>query len=113
MIDATIFMNSSVEEVLAFKCCNLPDQNLEIHLHNRGGDSVVVHGFFQLENDTETIRVNNLFPFGDLEIPPYEITALYCYMDNAEWKRFHTITFFDVEGNGYSFPIHSTGQASP
>ena len=113
MIEATIIMNSSVEEILAFKCCNLPDQNLEVHLYNTGGDSVVVKGFFQLENDTETVRVHNLFPNGNITVPPYEITALYCYMDNEEWKRFHTITFFDVEGNAYSFPTRSTDNLSP
>ena len=35
MIDIKVIMNSSVEEVLSFKCCNLHDQNLEIHLKNR------------------------------------------------------------------------------
>ena len=40
MLEIHVIMNSSIEEVLSFKCCNLHDQNCEIHLKNIGTEPI-------------------------------------------------------------------------
>jgi len=95
-------MNSSVEEIFAKKCCNIPDQNLEIHLHNAGDREIVIQSFFDLEKENETKRIDNLFPWEDRLILPGETVAYYCFMEEEIWKRYNAITFFDSTGKRYS-----------
>ena len=113
MLDVNIIMNSSIEEVLAFKCCNLPNQNLEIHLRNTGDRPLSLSCFFVLKNDSESRRVDNFYPYGDLALPPGEITALYCNMDASEWARYRTISFFEKTGREYSFPTQEVTDPNP
>jgi hypothetical protein len=112
MLEATIIMDSSVEHVIAFKCCNLPDQNLEVHLRNTGGRPLTIQGFFVLENDTETKRIDNVYPPGALRVPAGELVALYCQMDSTEWNQYQTITFFDAEGCSHRFPTRRWSSGS-
>ena len=63
MLEIRIIMNSSVEDILAFKtCCSLKmfDQNLEIHVANQGTGPVTVPSYFDLEGESgfhsESIR---------------------------------------------------------
>ncbi len=70
MLDVKIIMNSCMEEVLAFKCCGLPDQNLEMRIYNVGDHPVTVSGSFNLENETEILTCNHLFPPWDQRIHP-------------------------------------------
>ena len=105
-------MNSAVEDILAFKtCCGLKmfDQNLEIHLTNQGTRPVRVPGFFDLETDGETKRIETLTPSGEQTIPPGEIMAFYCTMDEGLWSRSRKIIFYDAAGNPYTASIsHNT-----
>ncbi len=98
-------MNSAMEEVLGFKCCNLPDQNLEMHVRNIGDHPVTVSGSFILENEKESLDCNHLFPPWEQTIPPGRATAFYCSMDEAVWNRYQMLTISDKEGNPYRFSI--------
>lgn len=101
-------MNSAVEDILAFKtCCGLKmfDQNLEIHLINKGRGPVVVPSFFDLETPEGVRRVDTLTPPGDLRIEPGEIRAFYCCMDENLWGQAEKAVFYDREGNRYPVTI--------
>lgn len=100
-------MNSSVEEVLSFKtCCNLNlfEQNLEIHVANRGPNPVVVPSYFDLEGDHGAKRIHTLTPPGEHRIDPGETMAFYCCMDENLWKNSRKMIFYDNEGNRYPVP---------
>ncbi|HMK33668.1 MAG TPA: hypothetical protein VK463_01280 [Desulfomonilaceae bacterium] len=97
-------MNSSVEEILAFKtCCGLRmfDQNLEIHILNQGDVPVVVPSSFALEGHFGVRHIDTLVPSGKVEIPPGTITAFYCSMDEALWNEATRMVFRDEKGNAY------------
>ena len=105
MIDVTIIQNSSMEDVLAFKCCNLHDQNLEIHIRNTGKETITIPGYIELENETDTIRCNHLYPPWERCLSPGEMMAFYCHMDRKMWNQFQTMIILDADGNRYRFPI--------
>ncbi len=107
MLDVKIFMNSSVEEVLAFKCCNLPDQNLEIHVINKGNTSTSIQHYFILENEKETFRCDNLYPPWKQTIEPGSAVAYYCSFDPLLWDKYRFLTIFDCDGNPYRFSTKS------
>ena len=102
-------MNSSVEDVLAFKtCCNLKmdDQNLEILVKNKGSSPVVVPSHFDLESDDEPVRIQTLIPSGDQTIEPGELMAFYCQMDEILWHKSQRLVMFDSDGHRYPVEIH-------
>ncbi len=108
MLEITLIMNSSVEEVLAFKtCCGLKvqDQNLEIHLKNNGEGEVAVRSRFELVCPDETLPVENLMPQGVQTIEPGQIIAFYCYMDETVWERGKEVVFFETDGTRHIEPI--------
>jgi hypothetical protein len=108
MIEIRFIMNSAAEDVLSFKtCCGLKmfDQNLEIHLINRGRDPVVVPSCFDLETSEGVRRFDHLMPPGDLRLEPGEIKAFYCSMDETLWNRAGKVVFYDRDGNRYPVPI--------
>lgn len=105
MIHLNIIMNSSMEEVLGFKCCTLPDQNLEVHVVNGSDKPVIIKSCFLLKNDKETLKVQNIYPPGYQTVNPNDISAFYCNMDEQVWKNFHTLEMFDVDGNSYQKTI--------
>ena len=104
MLEIRVNMNSSVEEVLAFKtCCNLKlsDQNLEILVENKGPTPVMVPSYFDLEGDEKPLRIQTLIPSGNQTIPPGETIAFYCQMDEAVWQKSQRLVMFDSQGNRY------------
>jgi hypothetical protein len=108
MLEIRLIMNSAVEDIFAFKtCCGLKmfDQNLEIHLINRGRTPVDVPSRFDLETPEGIRRYDNLLPPGDLRIKPGEIKAFYCSMDENLWEKSRGLVFYDQEGNRYPVPI--------
>jgi len=92
-----------MEEILAFKCCNLPNQNLEMHVNNLGDQPITVPGRFDLENEKGTLECSHLFPPWGQTIQPGTGVAFYCSMDESEWEQYQTLTIFDDEGGIYSF----------
>jgi hypothetical protein len=105
MIDVTIIKNTGMEDVLAFKCCNLPDQNLEIHIRNTGDRSVGIRGYVELENDNETMRCNHLYPPWERTLASGETAAFYCHMESELWNQYNVLVVYDGDGNAYRFPI--------
>jgi len=112
MLDISATMNSAVEEIFAFKtCCGARafDQNLEIHLKNRGSRPVVVPSYCDLHGTRGTCRITTLMPHGDQQILPGEVKAFYCMMDEVLWNAATELVFYDTEGNTYSMGIrHAT-----
>jgi hypothetical protein len=108
LLQIQTFMNSAVEDVLDFRtCCSLKafDQNLEIHITNRGDRSLQVPSFFDLKGEFGTQRVNTLLPQGEQSLAPGRTIAFYCTMDEKQWERARQIVFYDIRGNAYSTDI--------
>jgi hypothetical protein len=110
MLEITPFMDSSCEDVLAFKtCCGLKsiDQNLEIHIRNRGDESVIVLSRMEIETEAETVKVENLMPHGRHRLEPGQLMAFYCTMEPVLWAKAKSISFFDDKGNRYGVAIEA------
>ena len=102
MLKVKAIMNSSVEDVIGFKCCNLPDQNLEIHVKNAGGEPVKALSRFVLDAGDKLVDLTTVYPPGGQVILPGETAAFYCNMDDEEWKQYSSITAFDDQGGAYT-----------
>jgi hypothetical protein len=112
-LEIRFIMNSPVEAILAFKtCCGLKmfDQNLEIHLTNRGQAPIRVPSYFDLETPDGIRRFDCLLPPGDLQVEPGEIKAFYCTMDENLWSKSGTVVFYDRGGNRYPVSINDPHQ---
>ncbi|MCK5783267.1 MAG: hypothetical protein KAH06_02390 [Desulfobacterales bacterium] len=105
MIDVTIFMNSSMEDVLSCRCAGIHNQNLEIHVHNKGNDKIHIQNRFVFENNDEIFKCDNIFPPWSQSINPGCALAFYCSIDEQLWNSYTTITVFDGDNNNYIFPI--------
>jgi hypothetical protein len=108
MLKISCIMNSSVEDILAFKtCCGLKmfDQNLEIHLTNQGPAPVRVPSYFDLEIAEGKKRIDNLMPPGEHLLQPGDLMAFYCTMDESLWNKARGLIFYDTEGNQYQVSI--------
>ncbi len=109
MLDIRIIMNSPMEDILAFRtCCSLKmfDQNLEVHVTNRGADPVIVPSYFDVEGESGfRRRVDTLIPSGKHRIGADETIAFYCYMDEALWNQSRRAVFYDSAGTEYPVEI--------
>ena len=104
MLHIRPIMNSPVEDIFAFKgCCGIRayDQNLEIHIENRGDFPVEVPSYFDLKSLSESHRIETLMPHGVRRIEPGETKAFYCYMDEKQWEKARQIIFYDTHENAY------------
>ena len=103
-------MNSSVEEIFAFKTCcgaRVFDQNLEIHVTNQNDYPVYVQSYFDLLDPSGVHRVETLMPHGTQRIASGETIAFYCTMDEGLWARAEKIIFHDTEGEEHSLELRS------
>jgi hypothetical protein len=101
-------MNSSVEEIFAFKtCCGLRvfDQNLEIRITNRNDYPVYVQSYFDLLDSSGVHRVETLMPHGTQRIASGETIAFYCTMDESLWAKAQRIVFHDTDGKDHSLEL--------
>jgi hypothetical protein len=97
-------MNSSVEEIFAFKtCCGMRvfDQNLEIQITNQNDYPVYVQSYFDLVDRLGSHRIETLMPHGTWRIASGETIAFYCTMDESRWAKAEKIIFHDMEGKEY------------
>jgi hypothetical protein len=104
MLEIRAIMNSSCEDILGFRtCCGIRafEQNLEIHVTNRGDLPVKIPSYFDLRDDSGFHRVDTLMPHGVQSMAPGETIAFYCTMDEVWWKRARQLVFYDIEGNIY------------
>jgi len=105
MLEIKPIMNSTSEDVLSFRtCCSIRvwDQNLEIHVVNRGDKPVQVPSYCDIEGEGKTWRIHTLLPAGTHTIAPGELKAFYCFMDEKDWNKARRILFYDVQGNPYA-----------
>jgi hypothetical protein len=102
MLEINVIMNSSIEDVLSFKCCNLHDQNCEIHLKNNGPDPIRVPSSCELIGEDSGLRIDTLYPGGTYTIEPGDTTACYCTLGEEVFARYRTIVFTDTEGRQHS-----------
>jgi len=109
MLQISVIMNSSIEEVLSFKCCNLHDQNCEIHLKNMGTDPIRVPNSCELIGEIPAFRIDTLYPGGTYTIAPGEVTACYCSLADEVFARYRSIVFTDTEGREHLAPLREPG----
>jgi hypothetical protein len=102
MLEIRLFMNSPVEDIFAFKCCCIPDQNFEIQLYNIGDKPLAIDSYCDLENEGKRFRINYLFPHGVQKIKPGESTAFYCSMKEDMISSHQRIIFYDETRKEYS-----------
>ena len=107
MLEIRVIMNSSIEEVLSFKCCHLMDQNLEIHVRNVGQESLTVPNTCELVNEEERFQINYLFPQGGYTIHPGETVAYYCTLPDAVFEKYQSIVFRDGRGREHAAPLRT------
>ena len=105
MLKVKVIMNSVMEEILSFRCCNIPNQNLEMHVDNIGDLPLTVPGRFNLGNEKGTLECSHLFPPWGQTIQPGTGVAFYCSMDESEWEQYETLTVFDNEEKSYRFLV--------
>ena len=98
-------MNSCVEEILEFKCCNLIEMNLELLFQNTGDAPVRVPNSFILENEEERKEFGNIYPPWKQIIAPRDCVSIYCNMDQIIWDKFQNLIITDDKGNESAFPI--------
>jgi hypothetical protein len=104
-LDVTINMNSSVASILAFKCCNVADQNLEVIVTNRGEQVTGISNRIELEESTGSRKTMFLYPPQVRKIAPGDLAAYYGSMDEIEWRRYQTMMLFDEHGQSYPVSI--------
>jgi hypothetical protein len=109
MLEISVIMNSSIEDVLSFKCCSLHDQNCEIHLKNVGRDPITVPNACELMNEEERVRLDTLYPAGTYTVAPGEVTACYCTLSEELFARYRSIVFTDTEGREHLAPLKAPG----
>ncbi len=103
MIEIKVFPDSPVEGVFAFKCCCIPDQNLEFQLFNKSDRIVRVHSYCDLiKENGDAFRIQHLFPQGVQEVLTTEPRGFYCSFPEELLKQYKEIAFYDIEGNKHS-----------
>ncbi len=105
MLKLTILMNSSIEEILDFKCCHVQGMNLEFHLTNEGKKTISAPDSFVLEQGDITDSINLLYPPWPQMIQPNTRLALYCNMDETIFEKYSHIRFFTPNKTEYCFRI--------
>ncbi len=105
MLEISVIMNSTIEDVLSFKCCSLHDQNCEIHLKNLGADPIRVPSSCELTGEGAGFRIDTLYPAGIYTIGPGEVAACYCTMAEDDFDKYHSIVFTDTEGREHRAPL--------
>jgi hypothetical protein len=99
-----VILNSTSEEVLAFKtCCGLKvfDQNVEIRVRNTSDHPVSVASYFDIEDEHGVTRVDTLLPHGVQVVQPGALCAFYCALDEARIQKARQLIFYDCDHNAY------------
>ncbi len=109
MLEIRVIMNSTVEDVISFKCCNLHDQNLEIHLKNTGSEVLEIPNACELVGEEGRYRIEYLYPAGPYRLEPGEVTACYCTLADEVFDRHRRIVFTDTQGRRYEAPLREEG----
>jgi len=109
MIELQMYMNSSITEIMEWKCCNISGLNLELIFFNAGEEAVPAPSWFILEGGAGNTKVETIYPPWPQKILPRDYTSIYCSMDEAVWKRYDTLYIKLKSGQEYRYPIdHSS-----
>jgi hypothetical protein len=112
LIRVKVLMNSTCEDALGWKCCNLQGMNLEIHVENTGVKYVRVKSEVDLVGDGDTDRVGYLYPHGIHPIAPDEALSFYCSYDEQRFRNFSHIVVRDESGRKFRAAITGGGEAA-
>ena len=110
-LQVKVIINSSVEEALGWKCCNLMDMNLEIMVENLGPETAWIRSEVELAGEGTSERIEYLYPHGLHPIAPRDALSFYCSFDPDRFKRFSRIIL--VDGNGKRYQAAITGEEEP
>ena len=107
MLEVTVIPDSPMTDIFGCKCCGggLPDQNLEILIHNRGDTRIEIQSRFCLEEGGEALLWEAVCPVGGRSIAPGEVAALYTGLDLSILARYRVLVLFDRQGRRHRFPI--------
>jgi len=97
-LSVRLILDSSVEEVLGWKCVSLQDMNLEIHVKNNGPAPVGLKSEIELSGEDWSEKIDYLYPHGLHRIEPGEAMALYCSYDPEKTGRVSHVTITDEGG---------------
>jgi len=110
-LTVTVLLNSSVEDVLGWKCCNLQGMNLEVQVSNRGREEVVVLSAMEFRDREAGERVDYFYPAGTHPLGPQEGQSFYCSYDADRFRRFTHVIVTDRAGRRHRAAI--TGRDEP
>ncbi len=105
-IELTAIINSEVEEILSFRCCNMHGLNLELLIKNNGSLPVEIENYFILWSEKASLKCEHLYPPHSRMVAPCEHTTFYTSMDERIWDQHQEISVYDTSGTEYRFPIN-------
>ena len=100
-----VMMNSTCEDALGWKCCNLQGMNLEIQVANSGVKHVWLKSEVDLVGDGAIDRVGYLYPHGTHPLAPDDALSFYCSYDERRFRRFSHVVVMDENGGRYRAAI--------
>lgn len=100
-----VIMNTSLEEVLGWKCCSLPGMNLEIQVINQGDGPVRIKSEIEFLGANKSERIDYLYPHGVHSIAPRDRLAFYCSFEEDRFRDFTLVVVRDEYGHGLVAPI--------
>ncbi len=106
-IELTATINSDVEEILSFRCCNMHGLNLELLIKNKGNLPIEIENHFILWSEKTSLRCENLYPPQPRKVGPCELVTFYTSMDERIWEQYQALSVYDTMGNEYRFPINA------
>jgi len=107
MLKITIVLNTAMEEIFSKKCCGYHDMNLEIQLRNEGDSTLSIPSYCDLVNDSETERIDYLFPHGKHILEPGRQMSFYCYIDENRLLEFENLVVHDDSGSTHRAKIQT------
>ncbi len=110
-ISVKVSINSSCEDVLEMKCCNLAGMNLEITIYNHGPHPIVIASEMELIGAQTSEPLPYLYPHGLQTIAPRDLLSFYCPFDEHRFKNFAKVVVKDCEGKRCQATI--TGDKEP
>ena len=98
MLNIAIIVDSPVEAVLDFKCCQLAGLNIEVLVRNQGPVPATVGGPLRFTAADGSAGYLDLYPFGLVAVAPGDVAALYGSMDADRLRQCHRFTLCDGAG---------------
>jgi len=102
MLDVRVILDSPVEAVLDFKCCQLPGLNVEVLVRNEGEAPAVVRGRLHYRAPDGSAGALDLYPYWPLTLAPGEVAAFYGGVDADRLRRCDRIEIEDERGRRYA-----------